>query len=181
MTEVTRRKIKNEELNRLSTEGFKKAKKNPIVVVLDNVRSLNNVGSAFRTCDAFLIEKIFLTGITGTPPHRDINKTALGATDSVNWEYREQIVDLIKELSQEGYITVAVEQVDNAAFLHQFELDESEKYVFIFGNEVFGVNEEVIQCVDSCVEIPQFGTKHSLNISVSIGVVLWEYIRKVSG
>lgn len=176
---MVRRKIKNEDLNRLSNEEFKQVTKNPIAVVLDNVRSLNNVGSAFRTCDAFLIEKIFLTGITGQPPHRDINKTALGATDSVIWEYYENVVDLIKALKKQEYFTVAIEQVEDAEILHQFQMEADRKYAFVFGNEVFGVSDEVVQEVDACIEIPQFGTKHSLNISVSIGVVLWEFIRKI--
>ncbi len=177
---MTRRKIKNEELNRLSAEEFKCSDKNPIVVVLDNVRSLNNVGSSFRTCDAFIIEKLYLTGITGKPPHRDINKTALGATDSVRWEYRENVVELVKELKREGYITIAIEQVTDAQMLNQFEIDKDKKYALIFGNEVFGVSEGVIQEVDECLEIPQFGTKHSLNISVSVGIVIWEFINKYS-
>jgi len=177
---MARRKIKNEELNRLSAEEFKSSDKNPIVVVLDNVRSLNNVGSSFRTCDAFIIEKLYLTGITGKPPHRDINKTALGATDSVRWEYRENVVELVKELKREGYITIAIEQVSDAQMLNQFEIDKDKKYALIFGNEVFGVSEGVIQEVDECLEIPQFGTKHSLNISVSVGIVVWEFINKYS-
>jgi len=177
---VVRRKIKNEELQRLSTEAFKKIEKHSVVVVLDNVRSLNNVGSAFRTADAFLIEKLYLTGITGRPPHRDINKTALGATESVSWEYHADVLDLVKSLKKQGYQTLAIEQVNDAQFLNQFDFQITEKYAFVFGNEIFGVSEEVIQEVDSCLEIPQFGTKHSLNISVSIGVVLWEVIRKIS-
>ncbi len=176
---MARRKTKNEDLNRLSTEEFKQVTKNPITVVLDNVRSLHNVGSAFRTCDAFLVKKLYLTGITGRPPHRDINKTALGATDSVAWEYYENVVDLIKELKRQGYLTIAIEQVENAQMLHHFEMDVNRKYVFVFGNEVFGVNEEVIQEVDACIEILQSGTKHSLNISVSIGITLWEFVRKI--
>lgn len=172
-----RKKIKNEELHRLSNEEFKDAEKNPIVVILDNVRSLNNVGSAFRTGDAFRIEKLFLTGITGIPPHRDINKTALGATESVSWEYREDVLGLVKELNELGYCTVAIEQVRDAQMLNQYNFKNKQKYALVFGNEVFGVNKEVVEEVTDCIEIPQFGTKHSLNISVSIGVVLWEFVK----
>ncbi|MFY0651148.1 MAG: RNA methyltransferase [Cyclobacteriaceae bacterium] len=170
------RKLKNEELNRLSTDEFKTSKKNPVILVLDNVRSLNNVGSAFRTSDAFLIEKIYLCGITGTPPHRDIHKTALGATDSVEWEYAEHTVDVINKLKKEGCKVYSVEQAEDSLFLERFSPEKEEKYCFVFGNEVFGVEQDVVDASDACLEIPQFGTKHSLNISVSIGVVLWHYI-----
>ena len=168
-----RRKIKNEELNRLTNEEFRSSIKTPISVVLDNVRSLNNVGSAFRTCDAFLVDKLYLTGVTGQPPHRDINKTALGATESVDWEYHEDPVDLVKKLKTKGYIVIAVEQVEEAEVLSNFKIDSDQHYVLVFGNEVFGVKDEVVQVANTCLEIPQLGTKHSLNISVSIGVVLW--------
>lgn len=173
------RKLLNEELDRISAEEFKKVPKNPLLFILDNVRSLNNVGSAFRTGDAFLIEKIFLCGITGTPPHRDIQKTALGATDSVVWEYKADILDLIEVLKKENWITIAVEQADQSISLLDFQPNKNNKYAFVFGNEVYGVQSEVVQACDYCIEIPQFGTKHSLNISVSIGVVAWDFLLKV--
>ena len=176
---MERRKIKNEELDRLSNEAFKTAVKKPLVVVLDNVRSLNNVGSAFRTADAFLVEKIYLTGITGKPPHREIQKTALGATESVDWEYEEDVVLLCSKLKNEGYKLIAIEQVNDGKGLDLFIPDTNDKYALVFGNEVFGVNEEVVQLADSCIEIPQYGTKHSLNISVSLGIVLWDFFNKL--
>jgi len=172
------RKIKNEELNRLSAEEFKNAEKLPIVLVLDDVRSAMNVGSAFRTSDAFLIKKIYLGGITAKPPHREINKAALGAQDSVDWEHVENIVACIHRLKKEGYRIVAVEQADKSTSLLDFKLEEKTKYAFVFGNEVFGVNEAVLTQADLVLEIPQYGTKHSLNISVSIGVVLWDFVSK---
>lgn len=168
-----------DELNRLTPEEFKKTEKTPLIIVLDNVRSLNNVGSAFRTADAFRIEKIFLCGITGTPPHREINKTALGATDSVDWEYSESTTEIIKVLKREGYETVALEQVTHSTPLHQFDVDPRKKYALVFGNEVFGVDEEVLLDCDHVVEIPQIGTKHSLNISVTIGISLWDFVNKM--
>ena len=173
------KKLKTDELNRLSIEEYKKINKNKIVLVLDNVRSLNNVGSAFRTSDAFNVEKIFLCGITGQPPHREIHKTALGATDSVEWEYCKQTLNVVKDLREKGYKIVAIEQAENSTMLDKFSIDPNKKYCFIFGNEVFGVDDAVMKDIDDCVEIPQFGTKHSLNISVTIGVVLWDYISKV--
>ncbi len=176
---MERRKIRNDELGRLSNEAFKTAEKKPLVVVLDNVRSLNNVGSAFRTADAFLVEKIYLTGITGKPPHREIQKTALGATESVDWEYEEDVVLLCKRLKDDGYKLIAIEQVTGSNELNVYTPDTNEKYAVVFGNEVFGVNEEVVEIADSCIEIPQYGTKHSLNISVSIGIVLWDFFNKL--
>ncbi|MDA0196618.1 MAG: RNA methyltransferase [Bacteroidetes bacterium] len=176
---MDRRKIKNDELQRLSTEEFKKEKKNPIVVVLDNVRSLNNVGSVFRTCDAFLVEKIYLTGITGQPPHREIQKTALGATESVEWEYETEVVETIKKLKRESYMILAVEQVSDGKLLSEYFPDKTLKYVLVFGNEVFGVSEGVIELVDDCIEIPQLGTKHSLNIAVAVGIVVWDLWQKL--
>lgn len=169
------RKLKNEELNRPDVDTYKKTPKKPVVVVLDNVRSLNNVGSAFRTSDAFAVEKIILCGITGQPPHRDINKTALGATESVDWEYSDTTIDAITKLKAEGWTIFAVEQAEQSLSLAAFEPVPSEKYCFIFGNEVFGVDQHVVDASDACLEIPQSGTKHSLNISVSIGVVLWHF------
>jgi tRNA G18 (ribose-2'-O)-methylase SpoU len=172
------RKLQNEELNRISVESFKNKKKNPFVLVLDNVRSMHNVGSAFRTADAFMAEKMYLCGITGTPPHREITKTALGATESVTWAHVADVIALVKNLKSEGWIIVAVEQADQSQLLHDFKPDAQSKYCFIFGNEVFGVTEEVVALADSCLEIPQFGTKHSLNIAVSIGIICWDYVSK---
>lgn len=170
------RKIKNEELGRLTVDEFKFSQKNSVILVLDNIRSLNNVGSAFRTGDAFLIEKIYLCGITGKPPHRDINKTALGATDTVAWQHEENTLEVIENLKKEDWTILSVEQADNSLSLEQFKPNKEEKYCFVFGNEVFGVEQEVINASDECLEIPQFGTKHSLNISVSIGIILWHHI-----
>jgi len=171
------RKLKNEELNRLSVEDFKSANKTPVVLVLDDIRSMHNVGSAFRTGDAFCIEKIYLCGITAQPPHREIQKTALGATETVEWEYCKEIVKLVEQLKTNHSI-VTVEQAEGSVSLEKFQPDPIKKQVFIFGNEVFGVKDEVVAASDFCVEIPQFGTKHSLNVSVSIGVVMWDYFLK---
>ncbi|MEM9672623.1 MAG: RNA methyltransferase [Bacteroidota bacterium] len=173
------RKLKNEELGRLSVDDYKAAKKRPIVVILDNVRSMHNVGSAFRTADAFLIEKIYLCGITAQPPHRDINKTALGATESVSWTYREKTSEAVEELSEAGYKIICVEQVDESVPLQDFMPYHDGKYCIIFGNEVFGVEDEIVAEADTCLEIPQFGTKHSLNVSVSIGIVMWDFFKKL--
>ncbi|WP_109832453.1 RNA methyltransferase [Reichenbachiella versicolor] len=170
------KKLKNEELNRPSVEEFKAQDKNPAIVILDNIRSLNNVGSAFRTSDAFNVEKIYLCGITGKPPHRDINKTALGATESVEWEHVQSTVETIQKLQSDGYEVYAIEQAESATMLDTFKPDGDKKYAFVFGNEVFGVEQEAIDAAGQCLEIPQFGTKHSLNISVTIGVVLWHYV-----
>lgn len=172
------RKLKNEELGRLSTEEYKIAVKYPVCLLLDNVRSLNNVGSAFRTADSFGIEKIYLVGITGTPPHRDINKTALGATETVDWEHHQNAVDLVRKLKTEGYQIIAIEQVDKSITLPYFLPISTKKYCFVFGNEVNGVTLDIIEKADQVVEIPQFGTKHSLNVSVAMGVVLWDYLSK---
>jgi len=173
------RKLKNEELGRLTTEEFKAAEKNPVVVVLDNIRSMNNVGSAFRTSDAFLVKKICLCGITAKPPHRDINKTALGATETVDWEHYDTTTQAVETLKQEGYQILSIEQAENSTMLHDFESASNQKYAFIFGNEVFGVEQEVVDASDLVIEIPQFGSKHSLNISVSMGIVLWDFMQKV--
>ncbi len=172
------RKIKNEELNRLSADEFKNTRKRPVVLILDDVRSAMNVGSAFRTGDAFLIEKIYLCGITAQPPHREINKTALGAQETVEWEHAEDIHELAAKLASEGYQLVAVEQADESVSLLDFNPETDGKYAFIFGNEVFGVSDKVVESADVVLEIPQYGTKHSLNISVSIGVVLWDFVAK---
>lgn len=173
------RKLRNEELNRLDVEEFKNAIKTSLIIVLDNVRSLNNIGSVFRTSDAFLVEKIYLCGITATPPHKDINKTALGATESVAWEYRENTVALIRELKLKGYSTWAIEQAESATMLHKFELEGQKKYVLVFGNEVKGVDQEVVNICQGSIEIPQTGTKHSLNIAVSVGIVIWDFWKKL--
>lgn len=168
-----------DELQRLSVEAYKEIKKSPIVLVLDNVRSLNNVGSAFRTADAFRIEKIFLCGITGTPPHRDIQKTALGATESVEWEYCLNTMEAVIKLKSLGYQISALEQVEHSKMLNDFEPQEGQAYALIFGNEVFGVQEEVLNSCDVVLEIPQLGTKHSLNISVSLGIAVWDLMVKL--
>jgi len=174
------RKLLNEELERMDVAGFKQSRKNPFVLVLDNIRSLNNIGSAFRTADAFRIEAIYLCGITACPPHRDIQKTALGATKSVDWVYYEHTMDAVTGLRERGYRIVAVEQADESILLPDFRLKKDEKVALIFGNEVKGVEEKVVINADEVVEIPQFGTKHSLNISVSVGVVLWDLWVKFS-
>ena len=174
------RKLKNEELNRLTPDEFKKAEKSPIVIVLDNNRSLNNIGSVFRTADAFLVEKIYLCGITATPPHKDIRKTALGATDSVDWEYAKDALRLVSELKSKNYHVLAVEQAENSTFLNELKIDNSKKYALVFGNEVKGVDQEVVDASDTVLEIPQYGTKHSLNISVSVGVTVWDVWSKLN-
>jgi 23S rRNA (guanosine2251-2'-O)-methyltransferase len=174
------KKLSMEELKRLSLEEYKEVEKSPIVLVLDNVRSLNNVGSAFRTGDAFRIEKIYLCGITGTPPHRDIQKTALGATESVEWEYLLNTTLAVEKLKFEGYIICALEQVDRSIMLNEFEVKDAGKYALIFGNEVFGVEDEVLEACDYVLEIPQLGTKHSLNISVSLGIAVWDLMVKLN-
>lgn len=170
-------KLKNEELNRLSAEEFKTASKTPIILVLDNIRSLHNVGSAFRTADAFLIEKIYLCGVTGTPPNKEIEKTALGATNTVEWAYVKNTLDAIRELKQKKYKIYSVEQADNSVKLHNMEPNGSTPVALVFGNEVYGVEQEVIDESDAVIEIPQLGTKHSLNVSVSLGIVLWELMK----
>jgi len=164
------RKLSMDELGRISPEEYKNASKNPVVIVLDNVRSLHNVGSAFRTADAFFVEKIYLCGITGTPPNREITKTALGATESVGWEYVKETAELVKKLKEEGYTIASIEQTDKP--------EASKKHCFVFGNEVFGVDDAVIALSDLSLEIPQYGTKHSLNISVAVGIILWDYLNK---
>jgi len=173
------RKLKNSELNRIDIKAYKNADKTPIIVVLDNIRSLNNIGSVFRTSDAFVIEKIYLCGITAKPPHKDIHKTALGATESVDWEYVEDTLKLVERLKEAKVQSISIEQADNATMLQDFKVDKNQKYAVIFGNEVKGVQQEVVSVSDYCVEIPQFGTKHSLNISVSCGVVLWDLFKKM--
>ncbi len=173
------KKLSMEELERVSVEQFKEMEKSPIVIVLDNIRSLNNVGSAFRTGDAFGVEKIYLCGITGTPPHRDIQKTALGATDSVAWEYCLNTMLALEKLKAEDYQICALEQVDRSVMLNDFTPEKGKKYALVFGNEVFGVEEEVLNACDAVLEIPQLGTKHSLNISVSLGIAVWDLMVKL--
>lgn len=172
-------KLKLDDLNRVSVEEFKEQEKLPVVVVLDNVRSMHNVGSVFRTGDGFAIERVVLCGITATPPHREIEKTALGATHSVDWVHAESTLDAIATLRAEGYTIIAIEQAKDSTMLNTFQPDPSKKYALIFGNEVDGVSEEVMATIDECIEIPQFGTKHSFNIVISAGIVLWDFFAKL--
>jgi tRNA G18 (ribose-2'-O)-methylase SpoU len=172
------KKLKLWELDRVSEEQFKEQEKFPLVVILDSIRSLNNIGSFFRTCDAFNVEKIYLCGITATPPHRDINKTAIGATESMTWEYVEDIVELSKKLKSDGYSICTIEQTEKTTFLQNINNFSDEKFALVFGNEVDGVNQEIVDLSNYVIEIPQFGTKHSLNVSVCAGVVLWEFSKR---
>ncbi len=172
------RKLLNQELGRKTAEEYKSSEKSPFVIVLDNVRSQNNVGSVFRSADAFLVEKIILCGITATPPNPDIRKTALGASESVPWEYFEDTVNAIKQLKKQGYNIIAIEQVDSSTELQDFKIEKGKRYALIFGHEINGVGQAVIDICDDCIEIPQFGTKHSFNIAVSTGIVLWELNKK---
>ncbi|MBA6152293.1 RNA methyltransferase [Gelidibacter maritimus] len=173
------RKLKNSELDRLSVDEFKKTEKSPIIIVLDNIRSLNNIGSVFRTSDAFLVEKIYLCGITATPPHKDIHKTALGSTETVAWEYAENTLDLIQKLKLDGVVVVSIEQAEKTVMLNNFTPQPQTTYALVFGNEVKGVSQSVVSASDLILEIPQFGTKHSLNISVSCGLVVWDVFSKM--
>jgi tRNA G18 (ribose-2'-O)-methylase SpoU len=175
------KKLKLHELGRISVGEFKRISKLPVTIVLDNVRSLHNVGSAFRTADAFKCEKIFLTGITGAPPHREIEKTALGATASVDWEHTGTTADALRKLKQAENKIIVIEQTSRSMPLHLFTPEPGANYCLVFGNEVNGVSEEAIALADGAIEIPQFGTKHSLNISVCLGIVVWEFFRKVHG
>ncbi len=175
------RKLENSELNRLTIEEFKNTDKIPVVVMLDNIRSLNNVGSVFRTSDAFRIEKIILCGFTATPPSKEIHKTALGAEDSVDWEYFERTEAAVNILKQAGYIICSIEQVEGSVMLPDFKIEKEKKYALVFGNEVKGVQQSVVDLSDYSIEIPQEGTKHSLNISVSAGIVLWDFYKGVKG
>jgi len=168
------------ELNRLSVEEFKKTAKTPIVLLLDNLRSALNVGSAFRTADAFALEQVILCGITATPPHREILKTAIGATQSVDWKHFESTMDAVSYYKSNGYKILSIEQAEGSTSLPDFKLDPSQKYVVILGNEVKGVGQDVVNQSDVCIEIPQFGTKHSLNVSVCAGVVIWELIKQLN-
>jgi tRNA G18 (ribose-2'-O)-methylase SpoU len=172
------RKLENSELERKSIADFKKSEKTPLILVLDDIRSLHNIGSVFRTADAFLIEKIILCGITATPPNKEIHKTALGATETVTWEHHENVLDVITDLKKENIITLAIEQVESSIFLQDFKVDKNQKYALIFGNEVYGVAQEAVALCDGCIEIPQLGTKHSLNISVSAGIVVWDLFKQ---
>lgn len=171
------RKLQNEELNRISTEEFKQAAKLPVVIILDNIRSQNNVGSVFRTSDAFRIEKIYLCGITSTPENREVHKTALGAEDAVDWEYVKETRDVVEKLKAEGYRIYAIEQAENTTSLEELNIGLDGKYALVFGNEVKGVQQDIIDRSHACIEIPQFGTKHSFNISVTVGIVLWQIVR----
>lgn len=173
------RKLKNSELNRLEVSEFKTTEKIPVIVILDNIRSLNNIGSVFRTSDAFVIEKIYLCGITAIPPNKDIHKTALGATETVSWEYAEDTLSVVKKLQNENVIVAAIEQADNATMLHDYQVSKDNRYAIVMGNEVKGVQQEVVSASNDCIEIPQFGTKHSLNISVTTGIVLWNFLEKL--
>ena len=172
------RKLENTELERKSIEDFKEAQKTPLVIVLDDIRSLHNIGSVFRTSDAFLIKKIYLCGITAIPPNKEIHKTALGATETVSWEYQEDVLSVIESLKKEKVSVFAIEQVESAVFLQDFKVEKDKSYALIFGNEVYGVSQKAIEVCDGTIEIPQLGTKHSLNIAVSAGIVIWEFYKK---
>ena len=174
------RKLSNPELNRKSVDDFRVSPKSPFILVLDNVRSMNNVGSVFRTADAFIIEAVWLCGITATPPHREIQKTALGATESVAWRYFGTTAEAIKDLKEKGYVIVSVEQAEGAVSLDSYVPAPGEKYALVFGNEIKGVSEDVVDMSDACIEIPQYGTKHSFNVAVSTGIVLWELTGKIT-
>ncbi|WP_026898092.1 RNA methyltransferase [Daejeonella oryzae] len=173
-------KLKLDDLNRASVEEFKQQKKLPVTVILDSVRSMHNVGSIFRTSDGFAVEQIILCGITARPPHREIEKTALGATSSIDWSYVEDITEAISNLKTKGYQIIAIEQAFNSEMLHTFSPSPDQKFALIFGNEVNGVSEEAMKLIDNCIEIPQFGTKHSFNIVVSAGIVLWDFFSKLT-
>jgi tRNA G18 (ribose-2'-O)-methylase SpoU len=170
------RKLVNDELGRISVEEFKTAPKEDVIVILDNVRSQHNIGSALRSCDAFRVSRIFLCGICAVPPSAQIHKAALGAEFSMDWEYCESTMDVVERLRSQGYVIVSVEQAENSTSLGDFRREDDRKYALIFGNEVHGVAQEVVSASDVCLEIPQYGTKHSLNVSVSIGIVLWELL-----
>ncbi|MGM0635128.1 MAG: TrmH family RNA methyltransferase [Bacteroidota bacterium] len=172
------RKLKNVELDRKSIDEFKSASKTPLIIILDNIRSLNNIGSVFRTADAFLVQKIYLCGISAQPPHKDIQKTALGATESVEWEYVQDTKSLVQKLQQQGVLVHAIEQAEKSTMLNNFIPGTTKTHAFIFGNEVKGVQQAVVDIADSVIEIPQLGTKHSLNISVSTGVCIWDFMQK---
>ena len=174
------RKLENSELDRKTIDDFKKSDKTPLIIVLDDIRSLHNIGSVFRTADAFLIEKIILCGITATPPNKEIHKTALGATETVAWEHHENVLEVIESLKKENVLTLAIEQVESSIFLQDFTVEKNQKYALVFGNEVYGVAQEAVAICDGCIEIPQLGTKHSLNIAVSAGIVVWDLFKKLN-
>jgi tRNA G18 (ribose-2'-O)-methylase SpoU len=174
------RKLENSELVRKSVQDFKIAAKTPIIIILDDIRSLHNIGSVFRTSDAFLVEKIYLCGITATPPNKEIHKTALGATETVIWEHRDNVLEVISYLKNENILVYAIEQVENSIFLNNFEVEKNKKYALVFGNEVFGVNQQAVEICHGTIEIPQLGTKHSLNIAVSAGIVVWDLFSKIN-
>ncbi len=173
------RKLRNQELNRLSISEFKKADKIPLVVVLDNVRSMNNVGSVFRSADAFLVEAVYLCGITARPPHKDIHKTALGATESVFWKYFENTGEALADLRLNNYITIAIEQTIGSTKLEKYVISKEQRYAVVFGNEIKGVSQQAVDACDTSIDIDQYGTKHSLNISVCAGIVIWEFFKKL--
>ncbi|MGL5732185.1 MAG: RNA methyltransferase [Bacteroidales bacterium] len=173
------RKLKITEMNRISKDEFKDANKLPLAIVLDNVRSLNNIGSVFRSSDAYRVDRIYLCGITATPPNAEIHKTALGAEDSVEWVYVENTLDALKDLKNEGYVICSIEQCEGSTMLNTFQPDKSKKYAVIFGNEVKGVQQDVVSNSDVCLELPQYGTKHSLNVSVTAGIVIWDFFCKL--
>ena len=173
------RKLKITELNRLTVDEFKQANKLPLAVILDEVRSLHNIGSVFRTSDAFLVERIFFCVFFVSPPHPEMHKTALGAEDTVDWKYVKHTLEAVEELHNEGYTVLAIEQVEGSTMLDELELEPDKKYAIVMGNEVKGVQQEVIDACDGCIEIPQYGTKHSLNVSVTTGIVLWEFANKL--
>jgi len=173
------RKLANSELERKTVEDFKQADKTPIIIIMDDIRSLHNIGSVFRTADAFLIEKIYLCGITAVPPNKEIHKTALGATETVSWEYAKDVLEVIQNLKQENVSVLAIEQVENSIFLQNFSPKENQKYALVFGNEVKGVSQGAVAICNDVIEIPQLGTKHSLNISVSAGIVVWDLFQKL--
>lgn len=175
------RKLLNSELNRKSVDDFKNSEKIPLVVILDNIRSQHNIGSVFRTSDAFMVEKIYLCGITSCPPNKEIHKTALGATESVDWEYIENTEAIVEKLKQEGYKVYSIEQTEKSVSLPDFKIEKNTKYAVVFGHEVKGVSQSVVDLSDGVIEIPQFGTKHSLNISVSAGIVIWDLFKKITG
>ena len=174
------RKLKVTEMNRLTPEEFKESRKLPLVVVLDHIRSLNNVGSVFRTSDAFRVESIYLCGITACPPNAEIHKTALGAEETVDWKYFNDTLEAVENLKKDGYTVYAIEQVEGSVMLDKLQLDKDKKYAIVMGNEVKGVQQSVVDKCDMCIEIPQYGTKHSLNVSVTTGIVIWEFFNKMS-
>lgn len=174
------RKLKITELDRISVDQYKTVSKTPLIVVLDNIRSLNNIGSVFRTSDAFLVEAIYLCGITATPPNQEIHKTALGAEHSVTWSYFGETTEAVDLLHRNGYTVFAIEQVENSIMLQEIQLDPAKKYAIVMGNEVKGVQQSVVDLCDACIEIPQYGTKHSLNVSVTTGLVIWDFFKQLS-